>query len=67
MSSKIDERGSAQMPESTPADDDIIIMEDVCKSFGKTQALIDASLRVKRGEVCLIFGPSGGGKSTILE
>lgn len=49
-----------------PADDDIIIIDRVYKSFGKTRALVDVSLRVKRGEVCFIFGPSGGGKSTLL-
>jgi polar amino acid transport system ATP-binding protein len=38
----------------------------VYKSFGRTNALVDASLRVKRCEVCFIFGPSGGGKSTLL-
>jgi polar amino acid transport system ATP-binding protein len=52
--------------ELVPRDDDIIVIEHAYKSFGKTQALVDASLRVKRGEVCLIFGPSGGGKSTLL-
>ncbi len=52
--------------ERPPADDDIIIINHVYKSFGKTRALIDVSLRVKRGEVCFIFGPSGGGKSTLL-
>jgi polar amino acid transport system ATP-binding protein len=46
--------------------DDIIIIEHLYKSFGKVQAVVDASLRVKRGEVCFIFGPSGGGKSTLL-
>jgi ABC-type polar amino acid transport system ATPase subunit len=59
-------QGSATAAAPHPADDDIIIMEHVYKSFGKTEALVDASLRVKRGEVCLIFGPSGGGKSTLL-
>jgi polar amino acid transport system ATP-binding protein len=47
-------------------DDDIIIIEHLYKGFGKVKALIDVSLRVKRGEVCFIFGPSGGGKSTLL-
>jgi len=52
--------------EPLPMDDDIIIIEHLYKSFGKVKALIDVSLRVKRGEVYFIFGPSGGGKSTLL-
>jgi len=52
--------------EPLPTDDDIIVIEHLYKSFGKVQAVVDASLRVKRGEVCFIFGPSGGGKSTLL-
>jgi polar amino acid transport system ATP-binding protein len=45
---------------------DIIIIENISKSFGKVRALIDVSLTIRRGEVCFIFGPSGGGKSTLL-
>ncbi len=45
---------------------DIIVIENVSKSFGKVKALIDVSLTIQRGEVCFIFGPSGGGKSTLL-
>jgi polar amino acid transport system ATP-binding protein len=51
---------------SLPSGDDIIIIENVYKSFGHVKALIDISLRIKRGEVAFIFGPSGGGKSTLL-
>ena len=65
-SSTVHDEGSRRAVEPLATDEDIIIMENVYKSFGKTEALVDASLRVKRGEVCLIFGPSGGGKSTLL-
>jgi len=54
------------MVEPIPVDDDIIIIDHVYKSFGKVKALVDVSLRVKKAEVCFIFGPSGGGKSTLL-
>jgi len=54
------------MVEPIPMGDDIIIIDNVYKSFGKVKALVDVSLRVKKAEVCFIFGPSGGGKSTLL-
>jgi polar amino acid transport system ATP-binding protein len=44
----------------------IIEVRQVYKSFGRVQALSDVSLDVYPGEVLFIFGPSGGGKSTLL-
>ncbi|MCY4112062.1 MAG: ATP-binding cassette domain-containing protein, partial [Chloroflexi bacterium] len=44
--------------------DDIIVCEGVHKWFGDFCAVRDVSMRVKRGEVVVIFGPSGSGKST---
>jgi polar amino acid transport system ATP-binding protein len=52
--------------ESKEYSKDIILIEDVYKSFGTVKALQGVSLTVQRGEVCFVFGPSGGGKSTLL-
>jgi len=46
--------------------DNIIQIRNVHKSFKHVHALVDVSLDVQQGEVLLIFGPSGGGKSTLL-
>ena len=39
--------------------DDIIVCENVYKWFGSFCAVNDVSMKVKRGEVVVIFGPSG--------
>ncbi len=44
----------------------IITIENVYKSFGHVKAVVDVSLEVYPGEVVVIIGPSGGGKSTLL-
>jgi polar amino acid transport system ATP-binding protein len=44
----------------------IIVIENVYKSFGHVNAVVDVSTTVDPGEVVVIIGPSGGGKSTLL-
>ena len=39
-----------------------IITECLCKSFGEKQVLNSISLKVKKGEIFGLLGPSGAGK-----
>jgi spermidine/putrescine ABC transporter ATP-binding subunit len=48
------------------ADSAFVHIEGVSKSFGEVLALEDASLQVHRGEILTLLGPSGGGKTTLL-
>lgn len=45
----------------------VISIEHVSKSYGDTQALQDVSFECEQGEFFTLFGPSGAGKTTILE
>ena len=54
---------------STPTDAttaDIIVARDVHKWFGQLHVLRGIDLTVKAGEVVVIFGASGSGKSTFI-
>ncbi len=44
----------------------IILLRDVCKSFGDFQALRNINLQVYKGERIVVCGPSGSGKSTMI-
>ncbi|MER9947212.1 amino acid ABC transporter ATP-binding protein [Mesorhizobium sp. M0047] len=41
-------------------------LDSVRKSFGANEVIKGVDLAVRRQEVCVIIGPSGGGKSTLL-
>lgn len=41
-------------------------LEEICKSFGRTEVLRDIDLVVAEGEFVVFVGPSGCGKSTLL-
>ena len=45
---------------------EIILTDEVTKSFGKFQALKGITSKIYEKEVVVIFGPSGSGKSTFI-
>ena len=44
----------------------LLRIENLKKSFGKLEVLKGISTEIRRGEVVVMIGPSGGGKSTFL-
>jgi ABC-2 type transport system ATP-binding protein len=44
----------------------VIEVNHIAKSFGRTQALGDVSFDVKRGEIFGLLGPNGAGKTTTI-
>jgi glutamate/aspartate transport system ATP-binding protein len=49
------------------ADQPIIVLDKVSKSYGTSAVLHECSTAVARGEVVVICGPSGSGKSTLIK
>ncbi len=49
---------------------DFVVFKDVCKYYQmgehKIQAADHISFEIKKGEFCVIVGPSGAGKTTVL-
>jgi phospholipid/cholesterol/gamma-HCH transport system ATP-binding protein len=49
-----------------PPADDIVVLKDIRKSYGKAEVLKGIDLVAKRGETTVIIGGSGAGKTTLL-
>jgi len=45
----------------------VIEIVNLCKSYGKVDALVDLNLKIKKGEVFGFIGPNGAGKTTTIK
>jgi len=44
-----------------------VSIEHLCKNFGSLEVLKDVSFKVDPGEIFVLMGPSGSGKSVLLK
>ena len=44
----------------------LLEVRNLCVAYGKVEALHEASIRVRPGEIVTVIGPNGAGKTTLL-
>ncbi len=52
---------------NTSGTGDAIVLKELTKRFGDTEAVSGVSLRIPRGQICGYLGPNGAGKTTTVK
>src|SRR6201987_6127806 len=55
------------IPVIDPSAPVILEMNHISKTFGAVTALVDVSIRLRRGEILALVGDNGAGKSTLIK
>ena len=66
MTENADHTTEESLTKDWAADQPMVRLDDVHKSFGDLEVLKGISMDVMKGEVACIIGPSGSGKSTLI-
>jgi len=56
-----------RFPPTERCSNEVLVAENISKSFGPRRVLDDVDVRVSRGERIAIIGPNGAGKTTLLK
>jgi len=61
------EKPHTEFKEMIPAEENILVISNLCKSFGNNHVLVDFNLEIKKGESVVVLGRSGSGKSVLIK
>jgi ABC-type Mn2+/Zn2+ transport system ATPase subunit len=67
MSAAVHPQGSGPQPPTTPHGGEAVRLRGVSAGYGSQLALRDVDLDIAAGSLLAIFGPNGGGKTTLLK
>ena len=66
MTQQQTQAAAANAPSNANAKNPVLEVKDLTVSYGKVEALTDASLTVGEGQIVTVIGPNGAGKTTML-